>query len=135
MVTVFLCLEKSVISFFELLFFHLFIGKGFYHTDTCQIILNLSIDFRNLYPVPCKCFFHFLIVKIRIHKHKRNKNKCRKRKHRADAHQDNKCTEYFNQGNHNIFRTMMHQFRDIKQIRGNSGHELSCFLVIIVGKR
>ena len=48
-----------------------------------------------------------------------------------DAHQDDKCADEIQKGNDCIFRTVMVEFGKIKCVMGDSGHELSGFVLIV----
>ena len=106
-ITVFLCIQKSVIALFELFIFNFLIGKGFYHTDSRQIILNLTVNICNFHTVHTESALHFFVEHISVHQHKRHQCKCCHCQPWTDIYHNNESTDNANQRNHDIFRSVM----------------------------
>ena len=134
MIAVLLGRQKSRISNLKLFLLNLLVGKRLYHADTGEVILNLPVDLRNLHTVLAERTPHFAIQVIRVRKHKRQDDERRQRQKRADIDQNHKRTDDLDRRENNILRSVVHQLRDVKQIRRDPAHQLPDLLVIIERK-
>ena len=134
MIAVLLGGQKSRISSLKLFLLNLLVGKRLYHADAGEVVLNLSVDLRDLHTVLAECTPHFAIQVIRVRKHKRQDDERRQRQKWAYIDQDHKRTDDLDRRENNILRSVVHQLRDVKQIRRDPAHQLSDLLVVIERK-
>ena len=134
MIAVLLGGQKSRISYLKLFLLNLLVGKRLYHADAGEVILNLPVDLRNLHTVLAERTPHFSVQVIRVSKHKRQDDERRQRQKWADIDQDHKRTDDLDRRENNIFRSVVHQLRDVKQIRRDPAHQLPDLLVVIERK-
>ena len=133
-VTVSFCRKKSIISLFEFLVLHFFVGKGFYHTYTGQVIFDLCIDIRDLHSVSSKCRTHLFIQDKSESKHKWQYQKGRQRQHSINIHKDHQGSQDFQHRQNNILRTVVQKLCDIKKVCRDPAHQLSDFRIIVESK-
>jgi hypothetical protein len=123
-------LVKNLVGFAEFFILQFFIGKGFHYPDTLQGIFQVGVEGSYLFPIFPVSAPEPALKKDGIENHEGQKREYHQGKPAVNAEQDNKSADKTGQGNEEIFRPVMTEFRHIEEIAGDPGHEGPCSLLV-----
>ena len=127
--------EKAVIAFFKFLSFYLFIGEGLDNADAGQGILKACIYIADPAAVIHKGYLHSAVLSQREQEHADNEKNERKSQPPVNEEEKDKGANNFDQGNKQVFRSVVGEFCNIKQIGNQLAHHLAGVVAVVVGKR
>ena len=126
--------EKLQVGVAELAPFQLFVGEGFYHTDSGEGILNPGVNAGDFAAVVQENRVHPAVFADREERHHHRDREQNQRHRHVDEHQNGEGPDDLEQGNDDVFRTVMRQFGDVEEVAHQLGHHLPGVVAVIIGE-
>ena len=126
---------ESFVTFAELLHFATCVGVGLGDPDAGNAALDGGVDGSIALPAIIKGLLHCLAVVGTDHDHDRHTGKDDKGQQGVDAEEISEGKDDHYRADENVFRAVVRQFADFKQVAGDPGHDPSGFVVIIETER
>ena len=122
---------EQVIGSAETGCFHFLVGKGLGGAETGEAALDLLIDMSHLFLGSFGGLTHAVAHGHHHRQEHRDGQRHDQRQLPADGEHHSQCTDDGQYGRQQVFRAMVGQFRQFKQIRGQAAHQLAGAVLIV----
>ena len=127
--------QEAMVAPGKFLPLNIFIRKGLHNADPGQSILETGVDVPDFTAVIQEGGLHPFILADGKYQHTENQNRQRDCQLPVDHEQENKGSYDLDQGNKQVFRSVMGELCYVEKIRDQLAHHLSGIILGIIGKR
>src|SRR5699024_10638212 len=108
--------KKGMDAFLKFMAFHVFVGKGLDDTDAGQRVLETGVDIADFFAVFHERFLHPPVLPYGKEDHAEHQQSQYDGKTPVDQEQKDEGTDDFHQGDKQVLRPVMGEFRNVKQV-------------------